>query len=357
MFYSESWEEQMSRAPPVTSDPALRQQLARLRAAFIHKRPFCQGTTALSREDGALFYGKGPQEGHCIDLANASSEELQHLAETCDPASFGIQQKDVYDESYRKAGKLDKGDFAINLSPDALGIVDAIRDELLVETVSQREQIRAELYKLNVYGPQSFFKPHVDTPRSELMFGSLVIIFPTPHEGGALILRDNGGDTKGEEADPYSSGTEGDNEAVSNDNGRREWKIDSGALLAQCSAPSIVYVAFFSDVEHEVTPVLFGYRVIITYNLFYVRDPSPATVSTRLVAAEEEGSKRGDSSVVVPPVLSAPEQILRSTLQSLLDNSTFVPEGGNLLFNLHYRYPLPTYRERIMLKTTRQQQL
>ena len=87
-----------------------------------------------------------------ISLATASPEDLQHLAATCEPASFGVQQQDVYDESYRKAGKLDKTDFATNLSPDALGIVDAIRTELLFETRSRVEPIRAELYKLNVYG-------------------------------------------------------------------------------------------------------------------------------------------------------------------------------------------------------------
>lgn len=34
------------------------------------------------------------------------------------------------------------------------------------------------------------FKPHVDTSRGEDMFGSLVIVFPTPHEGGTFVLRD-----------------------------------------------------------------------------------------------------------------------------------------------------------------------
>ena len=41
-------------------------------------------------------------------------------------------------------------------------------------------------------GKDSFFKSHKDTPRSERMFGSLVVIFPAPHEGGALVLREDG---------------------------------------------------------------------------------------------------------------------------------------------------------------------
>jgi len=48
---------------------------------------------------------------------------------------------------------------------------------------------RAELYKLHVYGAGDFFKPHVDTPRGEDNFGSLVVCLPTAHAGGALRVR------------------------------------------------------------------------------------------------------------------------------------------------------------------------
>jgi len=41
-------------------------------------------------------------------------------------------------------------------------------------------------------GPGGFFKAHVDTPRGATVFGSLVVILPTVHEGGALILRQGG---------------------------------------------------------------------------------------------------------------------------------------------------------------------
>jgi hypothetical protein len=69
------------------------------------------------------------------------------------------------------------------------------------------------------------------------MFGSLVIVFPTPHEGGALHLRHRG----------------------------NEWIFDSGQALADStSQPSIGYVAFFSDIEHEIAPVTSGHRVTLT---------------------------------------------------------------------------------------------
>ena len=79
------------------------------------------------------------------------------------------------------------------------------------------------------------------------MFGSLVIVFPAPHEGGALKLR-------------TQRNKEGE---------RKEWTFDAPALLAQQTQPSVAYVAFFSDVEHEVAPVVSGHRVTLTYNLYH----------------------------------------------------------------------------------------
>ena len=76
-------------------------------------------------------------------------------------------------------------------------------------------------------GKDSFFKSHKDTPRSIDMIGSLVVIFPTPHKGGALVLRHDG----------------------------QEYTFDSHFELSRVQKRCIAYVAFYSDVEHEVTVV------------------------------------------------------------------------------------------------------
>src|SRR5205807_5902366 len=89
-------------------------------------------------------------------------------------------------------------------------------------------------------GKDSFFKSHKDTPRSVDMIGSLVVVFPTAHKGGTLILRHDG----------------------------QEYTFDSGLELSRVEKPSIAYVAFYSDVEYEVTLVESGYRVSLTYNLY-----------------------------------------------------------------------------------------
>ena len=79
------------------------------------------------------------------------------MADACEPATFGLNQEDVYDETYRKAGKLDSSNFALKFDPADLGLVDLIRTEMLEEgrTLSDTKpelahRVRAELYKLNV---------------------------------------------------------------------------------------------------------------------------------------------------------------------------------------------------------------
>jgi len=115
--------------------------------------------------------------------ASEDSLALRALLTSCDPATFGRQGEDVYDEAYRKATKLDTSQFTTDFSPYETGVIDLII-QLLLPSISDKWGLRAELYKLNVYsGPASMFKPHVDTPRGEEQIGSLVVCLPTDFEG------------------------------------------------------------------------------------------------------------------------------------------------------------------------------
>ncbi len=160
-------------------------------------------------------------------------------------------------------------------------------------------------------GPGSFFKPHVDTPRSELQFGSLVIVFPATHEGGALKIRHT--EDPNESADDESEGT---GECT-------EYTFDSSTLLSTCAEPSIAYVAFFSDVEHEVLPVISGYRVTVTYNLYWATN-----------------SETSSTPSFMPRPISTTAENLRETMRRLLDDPAFLPDGGHLMFGLAHKYPL-----------------
>ncbi|KAJ3527958.1 hypothetical protein NMY22_g9590 [Coprinellus aureogranulatus] len=130
------------------------------------------------------------------------------------------------------------------------------------------------------------------------MFGSLVVIFPTEHVGGDLTLRFKG----------------------------TAWTFESSKMLSNKEqstepGPRLAWVAFYSDIEHEVSLVESGYRVSLTYNLYYSKDkPSPPLPS------------------IVP---SPPEEaMLKGALMDLLSSPLVLPEGGALGFGLTYQYPI-----------------
>lgn len=85
------------------------------------------------------------------------NERLNALLNNCQPATFGLGGRDVMDEGYRKASKLDPSQFSSNFHPHDCGILDSIQQVLFPSTVRGGLQlgigpqgIRAELYKLNV---------------------------------------------------------------------------------------------------------------------------------------------------------------------------------------------------------------
>ena len=89
-----------------------------------------------------------------------STPAISELLKSCSPATFGRKGKDVLDQSYRQAVKLDSGQFCTSFSPHDFGIMDAIAQTLLPEVAQvasgkstefqEHWGVVAELYKLNV---------------------------------------------------------------------------------------------------------------------------------------------------------------------------------------------------------------
>jgi hypothetical protein len=88
-----------------------------------------------------------------LPCTNDQRPLFEQLLKDCQPASFGLGGKDVMDETYRKAGKLDETAFCTNFNPYALGIIDTAAQALVPNNSRQKNEthgLRAELYKLNV---------------------------------------------------------------------------------------------------------------------------------------------------------------------------------------------------------------
>ncbi|KAF2734385.1 hypothetical protein EJ04DRAFT_576923 [Polyplosphaeria fusca] len=229
-----------------------------------------------------------------IDATGDGKDGLLKLISDTQPASFGYKGEHVQDESYRKASKMDRSSFSVDFCPYELGIVDTITQMLLPNARRGYDThgVKAELYKMNVYSaPSGFFKAHVDTPRSDTQFGSLVVSLPCYHQGGQLVVRHA-------------------KHSVTFDWGRSE--------LSNKTEPLIQWAAFYSDCEHEVLEVTEGHRVTLTYNLYY---------------ALGVGDLAGNS-----PVMDVKMLPLYKKVQEALDSPNFMPNGGYLGIYCEHAY-------------------
>ena len=213
-----------------------------------------------------------------VEFPVASKAAMEKLADACSVASFGYKDKNVTDKSYRDALCLDPTSFATTFQLCGTPIIKQI--ESVVPNCAS-SGLQAELYKLNIYPAGGFFKPHVDTPQSGQMIGSLVVCLPTQFSGGDLAVRHQ-------------------NEEI-----RYNWSSDVPNCLS--------WAMFFSDIEHEVLPVTEGYRVTLTYNLHYCYSPTSAVIHIKDIP------------------------FCRMLKEALVD-PTFMPGGGILGFNCHYSY-------------------
>ena len=83
-----------------------------------------------------------------INLANATPEKLEQLAQACEPASFGLKQE--LDVTYREAGEMDSECFSSTLDLSHTDLPNIIRGYLL-EGIQSTNNLKTERYKLNIY--------------------------------------------------------------------------------------------------------------------------------------------------------------------------------------------------------------
>ncbi|KAH8810964.1 hypothetical protein F5884DRAFT_749366 [Xylogone sp. PMI_703] len=228
-----------------------------------------------------------------LPLAPGTEADIERLVQHSEPATFGRGSKDVYDESYRKALKMDTTKFSSTFDPYSLGIIDTVAQVLLPSVIDSttHRAVRAELYKLNVYSaPSGKFKPHVDTPRSSSQFGSLVVCLPVDHEGGQLQVRHKGSEMT------FDWSTSG--------NGKKQ--------------AGVYWAAFYSDCEHEVLEVTSGHRLTLTYNLYAVRGAGRLTG--------------------VSPTLDPTQLPLFQAIKNIVGQDPFNGQGGTLGFWCSHAY-------------------
>lgn len=159
--------------------------------------------------------------------------QAAQLAAAAEQAPYGRGADTIIDTAVRNTLQigLERVDVGGRHWPKTLAtILNAVAEGLGVN-----DPIEAELYKMLIYEPGSFFVSHRDTEKTQGMFATLVIALPSACSGGELVVRHK-------------------DRSVSLD-----LRVDDPAEVA--------FAAFYADCLHEVLPVTAGYRVTLVYNL------------------------------------------------------------------------------------------
>jgi predicted 2-oxoglutarate/Fe(II)-dependent dioxygenase YbiX len=176
--------------------------------------------------------------------------QIDALATVAAEAPFGRGAATVHDRSVRSTLQIDASRIAIagaGWQRMLDEVVGRVRDGLGIAG-----GLRADLYKLLIYRPGDFFKPHRDSEKAPGMVATLVLALPTRSTGGRLIVR-HGGEEAGFDIggdDPSETG----------------------------------FAAFYADCLHEVLPVTAGHRLVLTWNL--IRDDAETATAAPDHAAE-----------------------------------------------------------------------
>eukprot|EP01083_Nonionella_stella_P268388 907277_1 len=172
-------------------------------------------------------------------LSNTIINKIKTITQS---SPFGLGIKTVNDPNVRKCSELSSKQFSFSFSEHDTNSCLSSKDNTHLETIRKSlaphvESIVCEPYKLLLYEQDSFFLPHVDTPQSDNHFGSLIVFIPTEtnYTGGDFLLTFN----------------------------HKQIKWNPNKTDPNHSA----FIAFYSDIEHEIKPVITGYRVVITLNI------------------------------------------------------------------------------------------
>lgn len=165
-----------------------------------------------------------------LPLLAAQAESLKAVAEQ---APYGRGTETLVDTRVRNTWQIDAGRVRIAGRRWSEDLAAAVARVAAALGVSGR--VRAELYKLLVYEPGSFFVSHRDTEKAPGMFATLVIVLPGDYAGGELIVRHRG----------------------------QEVRLD----LCRDEPSEAAFAAFYADCLHEVLPIRSGHRLTLIYNL------------------------------------------------------------------------------------------
>jgi predicted 2-oxoglutarate/Fe(II)-dependent dioxygenase YbiX len=223
-------------------------QLVELLSTVRRPGDFCTSGTTELLAPALEVEGVGPV---ALPLLPLQAEQLAAVAAR---APYGRGQDTLVDTAVRRTWQI---------GPDKVRIQGRHWPRTLEAILSRVQQglgladpIDAQFYKLLLYDTGSFFVSHRDTEKAPGMFATLVIVLPSHCEGGELLVRHQG----------------------------RESRLD-----LRCYDPAEVsFAAFYADCLHEVLPVTAGCRLTLVYNVLrrgHGKAPEPPDYSGEQIRA------------------------------------------------------------------------
>jgi predicted 2-oxoglutarate/Fe(II)-dependent dioxygenase YbiX len=185
-------------------------------------------------------------------LLRVQVEQLVAIAES---APYGRGEETLVDRDVRRTWQIDPAKVRIGGRNWQAILAGLVADTALGLGVNG--SVAADFYKLLVYDAGSFFVDHRDTEKVAGMFATMVLLLPSAHSGGDLIVRHLG----------------------------REAVLD----LHPEEPSEIGLAAFYADCVHEVRPITAGCRVALVYNLRFLdkkQPPKPPDYRTELKAIQ-----------------------------------------------------------------------
>ena len=167
------------------------------------------------------------------------AEQASALAAQGEPAPFGKDGLTLTDGAVRRALQYDGTRVRISPASWRAPLLAAVAEARIALGVPASVQIDVRLDKLLLYEVGGHFKCHKDTERGPGMFGTLLVVLPSFHEGGEL--------------------------SVDHD-GARHVFCSGGPQ----SADRLLYIAFYADCDHELSPVTRGRRLVLSYSMYAV---------------------------------------------------------------------------------------
>ena len=149
-------------------------------------------------------------------------------------APFGHREQTITDLSVRNAWEIKKSKIKID-SKSWNKTLNPILSQLQDLLGFPPGKIKAKLDKLLIYEKGQFFVSHQDSEKENGMLGSLIVVLPSEHKGGSLVVSHHGED--------------------------KTYRVKSKNFA------KLNFFAFYSDCKHEIKQVTAGHRITLTYNI------------------------------------------------------------------------------------------